>query len=425
MSEEREDVSLNSNISGEGSYDERVAAKPAANAPSSEKKGEEAEASASQGDTGPESHDKTECDCGKDGHYDRVVCDEVVNAPLGKVWNCVYGENKDFMMTFLKDDEKVQGTFDSFQQLTLDISIEAWRSGEGAKRERQISYIKPLNNPMGPKQTKCNITEQVQVQDFSSSCVALTITTTPDVPSGSSFQVMTKFCMTWAGGSTTRVLITWTVEWSKSSWIKGAIEKGVNEGQVSFTKDLLSKLRRKLERGAPGSKPKTSGKKKSGKQKREERKDDERATETKKERAGILGMVYEAAESMVDVVGPMMKPLMSSTCIISVLLFMVFYALIRVERTMRKISAGTLSTPRTESKAQLNFGSADQNVLWDWIDTRIGSVSKEERDGQLIWNNLATDGLTEPGLEEVEDAIRTTEGKLKALKALVEKRKEA
>ena len=65
----------------------------------------------SLGDTGPESHDKTECDCGKDGHYEKVVCDEVVKAPLGKVWNCLYGENKDFMLSFLRDNQKVIGIF--------------------------------------------------------------------------------------------------------------------------------------------------------------------------------------------------------------------------------------------------------------------------------------------------------------------------
>jgi len=118
-SEERENVSLNSNISGGGSDDEGVTAKATTSTTSSEKKGEEAEASASQGDTGPESHDKTECGCGKDGHYDKVVCDEIVKAPLGKVWNCVYGENKEFMMTFLKDNHRVQGASDSSQYLTF------------------------------------------------------------------------------------------------------------------------------------------------------------------------------------------------------------------------------------------------------------------------------------------------------------------
>src|SRR5208282_516429 len=101
-------------------------------------------------------------------------------------------------------------------KLTVDINVGDWKSGDAVKRERQVSYIKPLNNPMGPKQTKCNIHEKVIAQDFSSSCVALTTTTTPDVPSGSSFQVMTRCCMMWAGGPTTRIIISFTIEWSKS-----------------------------------------------------------------------------------------------------------------------------------------------------------------------------------------------------------------
>ena len=275
---------------------------------------------------------------------------------------------------------------------------------------------------MGPKQTKCNITEQVQVQDFNSSCVALTTTTTPDVPSGSSFQVMTKFCMMWAGGSTSRVLITCTIEWSKSSWIKGAIEKGANEGQISFSKDLIAELRKKLEGGITGGKRKTNGKKKGGKRKKEEMKDAETPPDEKKGRSGIFGRIQEAAESTGDVVGPVVKPLFSSTCLISVLLLMVFYALIRVERTMSKLSARS-TMDRTASAAELGFGHIEQSALWDWIDTRVGSISKEERDGRLIWNNLASDGISNGGLDDVEESIRTTEGKLKALKAAVEKRK--
>jgi hypothetical protein len=41
----------------------------------------------------------------------------------------------------------------------------------------------------------------------------------------------------------------------------------------------------------------------------------------------------------------------------------------------------------------------------------------------LLWKNLGGDSLTNEGLEDVEDAIRTTEGKLKALKGLVEKKR--
>jgi hypothetical protein len=110
FSDEEEDASMLSNGSGDESDEKSVSpAKTSAGTPSSEKKKEEAEASASTGDAGPESHEKTECDCGKDGHYDKVICDEVVKIPLGKVWNCVYGENKEFMMSFLKDNQKVLG----------------------------------------------------------------------------------------------------------------------------------------------------------------------------------------------------------------------------------------------------------------------------------------------------------------------------
>jgi hypothetical protein len=61
------------------------------------------------GETGPETHEKTECDCGKEGHYEKLVCDEVVKAPLGKVWNCVFGDGKDFISSFLRDNQKLLG----------------------------------------------------------------------------------------------------------------------------------------------------------------------------------------------------------------------------------------------------------------------------------------------------------------------------
>jgi GRAM domain len=62
------------------------------------------------GDLLPEGHEKTECDCGKDGHYDKVVCDEVIKASLPRVWGCIFGESNEFMLMFLRDNQKLQGT---------------------------------------------------------------------------------------------------------------------------------------------------------------------------------------------------------------------------------------------------------------------------------------------------------------------------
>lgn len=109
-SEEHEDVSLDSNISDEEDEEGRTSAKEPGSSPSQEKKADETEATVPQGDTGPESHDKTECNCGKEGHYEKVVCDEIIKASLGKVWNCVFGDNsKDFLLPFLRDNQKVLG----------------------------------------------------------------------------------------------------------------------------------------------------------------------------------------------------------------------------------------------------------------------------------------------------------------------------
>lgn len=416
-------MSVKSTISDDEADENSIAPKAAGSTPTAEKPKDEADDGSSQEQNGPESHAKTDCDCGKDGHYDKVGCDEVIKAPLGKVWNCVYGESKDFMMSFLSDNQKLQGNIHECQRLKVDITIGDWKSGEGVKRERQVSYVKPLNNSMGPKQTKCNITEQVQSQDFNAFCVALTTTVTPDVPSGSSFQVMTKYCLTWAGGSTTRVLITYNIEWSKSSWIKGAIEKGVSEGQTSSAKDLVAELRRKLEGGSAGTKRKTIGKKKGGKRKREENRDEQPTEEAQPERSGVLGTAQQIFESLGDILGPLVKSLFSSTGLISFLLILVFYALIRVERTMSKLSL-TAGSPSSSSTLRYEpHGKLDQEKLWDWIDARVGVVKKEHRAGQIMWDNLMNVDGSREGLDEVEEAIRTTEGKLVALKAAVEKRK--
>lgn len=48
----------------------------------------------------------------------------------------------------------------------------------------------------------------------------VTTTQTPDVPAGSSFCVKTRTCLTWAGDNKVRILVTFAVEFTKSSWLK-------------------------------------------------------------------------------------------------------------------------------------------------------------------------------------------------------------
>ena len=86
---------------------------------------------------------------------------------------------------------------------------------------RNMSYIKPLNGSLGPKQTKCEIRDETINADPEDYLTMLTTTRTPDVPSGGVFSVKTRTCIMWASAITSKVIVTTQVEWTGRSFIKG------------------------------------------------------------------------------------------------------------------------------------------------------------------------------------------------------------
>ncbi|KAI5801545.1 hypothetical protein DFH27DRAFT_591107 [Peziza echinospora] len=197
-----------------------------------------ADAAKTQSFPGPATHAATDCD-DHDLHYDKIVCDEYLPGPLGQVYSLLFGaESYAFLTKYLEEQKWV-------------VNPEA-----GGKKTRGYSYIRPLPGSIGPKQTKCICTEQIEQLDLEK-CVSVLVTTqTPDVPSGNQFCVKTRYCLMWGDGSMTgapaetRVLLSCTVEWSGKSWLKGPIEKGANDGQLSHGRDLSAALKRELEKTA-------------------------------------------------------------------------------------------------------------------------------------------------------------------------------
>ena len=95
-------------------------------------------------------------------------------------------------------------------------------SGAGSNLlKRQMTYIKPLNGSIGPKQTKCDIVDENQHVDYDSYVSNITTTRTPDVPSGNAFSVKTRTCLMWNGPNSTKVVVTTKVEFTARSFIKG------------------------------------------------------------------------------------------------------------------------------------------------------------------------------------------------------------
>ena len=114
----------------------------------------------------------------------------------------------------------------------LDLQISDWAPSANCRGNpglltRNMSYIKPLNGSIGPRQTKCELSDEVVHCDFDDFVSTLTTTRTPDVPSGNVFSVKTRTCIMWASNVSSRVIVTTQVEWSGRSFIKGEFPNGL------------------------------------------------------------------------------------------------------------------------------------------------------------------------------------------------------
>ncbi|GAA5926093.1 hypothetical protein JCM1841_003216 [Sporobolomyces salmonicolor] len=161
-----------------------------------------------------------------------VCMDTVFPSAPEKIYNLMFTSG--FMKDFWTENQKL-----------MDLQIGDWAPQTSGSNllARSFSYIKPLNGSIGPKQTKCLITDESAHVDFDDFVCVITTTRTPDVPSGSAFAVKTRTSMTWSKGNSCRVVVTTGVEWSKSSFIKGIIEKSCIDGQKTYHADLEKAMR--------------------------------------------------------------------------------------------------------------------------------------------------------------------------------------
>jgi hypothetical protein len=159
---------------------------------------------------GPTSHTPTDCS-DKEFHYDKVISDEVIPAPLGKVYSMLFGPaSPSWMSKWLTNEQKC-----------YDLQMDDKKGLSNENKIRVFSYTKPLNSPLAPKQTKCIITETLDSIDLEKA-VSITVSTqTPDVPSGNVFNTKTKYCLSWAEGNSTRLQMNCMIEWTGKSWLKG------------------------------------------------------------------------------------------------------------------------------------------------------------------------------------------------------------
>lgn len=381
---------------------------------------------------GPKTHAPTEF-TDPSGRYERQVKDEIIPAPLGQIYSLVFGPSSGvFMSRFLLEYENVMELQfeDDKKGLTMD------------NKARSYTYIKPLNGSIGPKQTKCTSAEQLDFLDLEKAVLVTLTTQTPDVPSGNSFSVKTKYLFTWAPGNATRFQMTCTVEWSAKSWLKGPIEKGANDGQATYGTNLVKALRVAI---APKTRKAAAKGALKGKGKRA--------------RAGIsdvdgtagadavvnpnkrLAANWGVLEPLRGPLGPVVdtfRPLWSGNVALGVICALLFMLWFRAPGpSARSTGVGFHNLPAPERLiAYDELWQREESDLWDWLEERVGmdglavpvldtqkpnlKTRQRIRDQKDTETRLREEKMSE---REIEDAIRVTQERLDTLREVVDKRK--
>ncbi|KAG0199182.1 hypothetical protein BGX28_007514 [Mortierella sp. GBA30] len=176
---------------------------------------------------------RTTCQCSKDGrHYANQYLSETYPGSVESLWKLLF------------DSQFAKGFLTSEAMKGADVQEESWKSSTDGTSSKVTRYTKWLGMPIGPKTTKAILTDVCEYKNFEEYVTTVTTTSTPDVPSGGSFTTKVRTCLTWAGPHQVQIVVTGAVEFTKSSWIKGQIEKGAAEGMTAHYKELDRCLRK-------------------------------------------------------------------------------------------------------------------------------------------------------------------------------------
>lgn len=256
--------------------------------------------------TKKDKHPPTSCPCEKEKkHLNVTALDTTYPCIPEKLFNLLFIDK--FMEEFFTDNQKL-----------FDLQMNDWDKSKDPI-SRSFSYIKPLGGSIGPKQTKCHITDEQLDIDFDDHVIVLTTTKTPDVPSGGSFSVKTRTCLTWNGGNTTRMLVTCQTEWTGRSMLKSVIDKASIDGQKQYYKDLDVAMRSHIKEHIedfkePGDedldeeavKKAVDGTAPAGEDGKTEGAKSEAAAGSSSSDAGILGQIMDVASTVGETLGDLL-----------------------------------------------------------------------------------------------------------------------
>lgn len=140
----------------------------------------------------------------------------------------------------------------------------------------------------------------------------------------------------------------------------------------------------------------------------------------------------EPLHQILDIVGSMLRPFITSQVVIAVLFALLLYSWITGgPRARSGVGMPGFNSPQRLA-AYEEMWRRDESELWDWLEDRVGldhlyapSLRKDQRDRQRtvgMAKKLDGERMSE---RQMDDAIRVTEERLGALKEAVAKKKGA
>lgn len=212
---------------------------------------------------------------------------------------------------------------------------------------------------------------------------------------------------------------------------EGPIEKGANDGQVQYAKDIVASLKAAVSprRGTTTSvaaKGKKKGRK--GRQSSSLAKQTDGTSETKSttEDWGLLEPLHGVLGPLLDIV----KPLLTGNILYGLLVGLLVASWFRFGFSGRGRGRNGLDLPYFGTPERVaayeEIWRRQESELWEWLEDRVNmdrlrDVGKMPFEAQAIENRLKDERMDE---RAVDAAIKVTEEKLRVLKASVEKMKQ-
>lgn len=306
--------------------------------------------------SGPATHPPTEPTYQKKS-TDTVVGEGTLKGPIGVIYQLLFGDDTKFLRDML-----VKGK-------NTDIS-EIPKMSKQNPLSREYKFIKPLNGPIGPKQTNCNVKETIEKLDFDNSILVLQSTNTPDVPNGNSFTVETRFVLSWAEQNACKMVVYTSVVWTGKSWIKGAVEKGTVDGQ----KEAMSLTFATLEEALEDAKESGGGKKKKSKRKAKKAQT-ALSPPPQASQENIVTRILKLFDPLFDIVG---LPGFLRGPFLAIAVLGVYFLTRSSHKADPVVSRESYLVGPNDHRFS-DFYRQNEYQLWDWMDIRNGNPRRKSK----------------------------------------------